>query len=263
MLDKKECKGFLEGLLKYLKEDGRRNNYNEANYEWIFDEYDVDKKGTMAKWEMAELIKDTFKDPASDANAMGGAAGSGGKGKRPVDKLKLVIKYAKFNKDNDAGLFGGKQDPCIKFEFAGKAFKTTTKDGAGKEATFDEEFILEDIAAAMKSGATLKFNAYDVDTLSDDLIGATEPVKFPEFTFKPKIVVPKMLPLVDKSGKDMGYLNITTQYFSAADGVGLEASSASGANAAAKAVPDQIKLTIIDGTFLKDLDTFGKMDPFV
>ena len=189
MLDKKECKGFLEGLLKYLKEE-RRNNYNEANFEKIFDEYDEDKNGFIEKSEMAVLIKKTFrapgqrKEPLSKRDVTGVAADprklkapplqdASAKAKKPVDKLKLVIKSAKFNVDLDGGFFDGKQDPRIEFQFAGKDLQTTTKDDAGKEATWNEEFMLEDVAMEIKGKGMLKFNAYDVDTVMNDWIGAT------------------------------------------------------------------------------------------
>jgi Ca2+-dependent lipid-binding protein len=53
--------------------------------------------------------------------------------------LNLVIVEAKFLKDAD---LIGKQDPYIKFKYNGKDVQTDVKDGAGKEAVWNEKFCL-------------------------------------------------------------------------------------------------------------------------
>jgi len=60
--------------------------------------------------------------------------------------------------------------------------KTTTKDNAGKNAQWNETFTLDNIQREISSGATLRLEALDDDTLSDDWLGATQPISYSEFT---------------------------------------------------------------------------------
>jgi len=115
---------------------------------------------------------------------------------------------AKFHKDADAW---GKQDPFVQFRYNGKVLKTSVKAGAGKEATWNEEFTLDNIAREIASGNKLRLEALDDDTVSDDWIGATMPLSYSELVTTSEKVMRK-LEFVDKAGKEIGYVNISTQY---------------------------------------------------
>jgi Ca2+-binding EF-hand superfamily protein len=60
MLDKEECKNFLNELKKITNED-RAANYKEENFEKLFEKFDDDKNGFMEKSELSVLIKQVFK----------------------------------------------------------------------------------------------------------------------------------------------------------------------------------------------------------
>ena len=120
---------------------------------------------------------------------------------------------AKFHKDADAW---GKQDPFVQFRYNGKVLKTSVKAGAGKEATWNEEFTLDNIAREIASGNKLRLEALDDDTVSDDWIGATMPLSYSELVTTSEKVMRK-LEFVDKAGKEIGYVNISTQYIWAED----------------------------------------------
>jgi Ca2+-dependent lipid-binding protein len=85
--------------------------------------------------------------------------------------LRVVIKSATFLRDAD---MVGKQDPYITFKYKDKELRTSVKDGAGKQATWDETFQLPSIKH--ESVHQLVFKAFDKDMASSDLLGTTEPV---------------------------------------------------------------------------------------
>ena len=68
----------------------------------------------------------------------------------------------------------------MQFKYNGKLLKTSVKAGAGKEATWNEEFTLDNIAREIASGNKLRLEALDDDTVSDDWIGATMPLSYSE-----------------------------------------------------------------------------------
>ena len=62
----------------------------------------------------------------------------------------------------------------------------------------------------IKGKGMLILKAYDVDTMSDDLIGTTKGINWKDFTYKPEIVVDKKLKFLDKGGKEVGTVEIST-----------------------------------------------------
>ena len=58
--------------------------------------------------------------------------------------LQVKLQEAHFLKDSD---LVGKQDPFIQFEYDNITFKTEVKDDAGKDALFNDIFLLEHIEA--------------------------------------------------------------------------------------------------------------------
>ena len=59
--------------------------------------------------------------------------------------LKLTILNAKFEIDVDEDkLFLGKQDPFFKFKYLSNWFQTEVKDEAGRNAEWNESFILDE-----------------------------------------------------------------------------------------------------------------------
>jgi len=56
MLDRKECRAFINELRKHLSEE-RASNYNEAQFDSLFERFDEDKNGFIEKSEMAVFIK--------------------------------------------------------------------------------------------------------------------------------------------------------------------------------------------------------------
>ena len=118
---------------------------------------------------------------------------------------------AKFLKDADVW---GKQDPFVQFRYNGKMLKTSVKAGAGKEATWNEEFTLDNIGREIAAGGKLRLEALDDDTMSDDWIGATMPLAYSEMVTTSDKVMRK-LEFLDKAGREIGHVNISTQYIRA------------------------------------------------
>ena len=56
--------------------------------------------------------------------------------------------------------------------------KTTTKDEAGKEATWNEEFILENIEKSINAKETLVLEALDANAFIDNVIGTSKPIDY-------------------------------------------------------------------------------------
>ena len=195
-------------------------------------------------------------------------------------KVKLIILDAKFLKDADVW---GKQDPFIQFHYDGRLLKTAVKPEAGKEATWNEEFVLEDIAREIAAGGKLRLEALDEDTLSNDWIGATLPIPYTELVGTADVMAQK-LEFLDKGGNEVGHVNVSTQYIWAEppppapiqsispefdagasrgqsnyDEEGFEDS----AGKKGPANPDLdkksiLKIIIKEASFLKDSDFFGK-----
>jgi hypothetical protein len=57
----------------------------------------------------------------------------------------------------------------------------------------------------------LRLEALDDDTLSDDWLGATMPLSYSELVNSSDKVMRK-LEFVDKAGKEIGHINISTHY---------------------------------------------------
>jgi Ca2+-dependent lipid-binding protein len=72
----------------------------------------------------------------------------------------------------------GKQDPFIKFKYANKYIETDVKDGAGKNAVFNEKFSLNNIQAQIEAGKKLILEAYDKDVASSDWLGSTSQISY-------------------------------------------------------------------------------------
>ena len=67
-------------------------------------------------------------------------------------KLILTILRATFVKNHDTF---GNQDPYFKFKYNGKQLKTSTKTGAGKAATWEESFTLDNVDQNQHSSLVL------------------------------------------------------------------------------------------------------------
>jgi hypothetical protein len=74
----------------------------------------------------------------------------------------------------DADIFGN-QDPFIEWKFNDKTMQTTVKDDAGKEATWDETFVLENVFEAVLNGEELVMTAWDEDNVQNDLLCEARP----------------------------------------------------------------------------------------
>lgn len=88
-------------------------------------------------------------------------------------KLQLTINKATFLKDAD--IFGN-QDPYIEWQFNGQTMQTTVKDDAGKSATWDETFTLDNVLEPVLNGEELTFTAWDEDNVSNDLLCVARPI---------------------------------------------------------------------------------------
>eukprot|EP00287_Rhodomonas_sp_CCMP768_P009124 CAMPEP_0196724438 /NCGR_PEP_ID=MMETSP1091-20130531/6285_1 /TAXON_ID=302021 /ORGANISM="Rhodomonas sp., Strain CCMP768" /LENGTH=125 /DNA_ID=CAMNT_0042066553 /DNA_START=66 /DNA_END=443 /DNA_ORIENTATION=+ len=75
-----------------------------------------------------------------------------------------VIKIQGF--DESSG-FMDKTDPFVELEMGEEKFKTATKNNAGGNAEYNEEFAFN----KQEGEQTLKVRVYDSDTLSNDLLG--------------------------------------------------------------------------------------------
>jgi hypothetical protein len=78
--------------------------------------------------------------------------------------------------------------------------KTTTKDNAGKNAQWNETFTLDNIHREISNGGSLRLEALDDDTMSDDWLGATQPISYSEFTRSSGDLY-RTLDLLSKNGK--------------------------------------------------------------
>jgi hypothetical protein len=145
-----------------------------------------------------------------------GKAPAVGKDGKPVPKkptppkpeiIELTIVDAKFLKDIETF---SKQDPYIKWKFLGNEMKTSTKDDAGKEATWDEKRVLVDIQKAIKAKETLILHAMDSEMTIDATIGTAKPIYYQNL-MKEGLQKQKVL-IFDKKNKEIGHINIKTEY---------------------------------------------------
>ena len=170
----------------------------------------------------------------------------------PNCSLKLTIVEASFLKDAD---FFGKQDPLIKFQHRGREFRTTTAEDAGKHAVWNEVFPLEDL----DPNGQLVLAAYDEDPTGLDWLGQIKPVATQDL-IKDQKERQHNLDLFDKKDKKAGNLIFKTQYTWAEPDPPL-----------AKRDPQlkplnkkcTLEIKIVDATFLKDADLFGKHDRYI
>lgn len=162
----------------------------------------------------------------------------------PKCMLDLTIVSATFLKDAD---LLGKQDPYIKFLYNGKEVETDVKDDAGKAAEWNENFCLPQIEQQVLSGKGLVFRAYDKDLASSDLLGQSKPQSFLKLVENEEIQRHD-LTLFDQD-KKIGQLIVQTQFIVVP--------------ADPEPCPDlnrncYLTVTIHEGKFFKDQDTFGK-----
>ena len=164
--------------------------------------------------------------------------------------LKLTIIEASYFKDAD---FFGKQDPLFKFTHHGRRFQTTIKDGAGKHAVWNETFTLENMKKAQNQ--TLVLTSFDEDTGGVlELIGETAPMQYNKFICSQ--VVKHTVDLLIK-GKKTGTVVFSTEFVWAEPDPPLIPRMA---NLNKKC---WLKITIVEATFDKDAEWFGKQDPFI
>ena len=176
---------------------------------------------------------------------------------KPVNsncKLELIIKEATFLKDAD--MFG-KQDPFIQFTYDNKVYKTKTQDDAGKHANFNETFMLKDLAKQINNA--LKLDTYDEDPTGVDYLSSIKPIKFADLV-KTSNVQEFHVDHFDNKGKKAGDITFSTRYIWAEPDPPIVKRDEK-----RKPMNKKCKLdvTIIDATFLKDADMFGKQDPFI
>lgn len=59
VLDRRECKGFVDELVKNIGAD-RAKNYNRLQFDYYFNKFDDNSNGFIEKTEMAGFIKQVF-----------------------------------------------------------------------------------------------------------------------------------------------------------------------------------------------------------
>ena len=91
-------------------------------------------------------------------------------------QLQVKVFEAIFLKDE--GDLLGKQDPYLAFKYQDKEVRTKVQDGAGKEAKFDDVFILDNIESSAKNGKELVMEAWEYDLDANDLLGICNPLTF-------------------------------------------------------------------------------------
>lgn len=154
----------------------------------------------------------------------------------------------------------GKQDPFIQFQHNGVLLKTKTAVDAGKHAKYtDELFTLEDLESAITKNEMITFNAMDEDAAGADLLAVSKPLSITSFLQSTEKQTLK-LDFYDKKQKVAGDLLIQSKYFwNEPDQVPVARDEqAHPLNKKCK-----VQITIIEAKFLKDADTFGKMDPYL
>lgn len=122
----------------------------------------------------------------------------------------LKLKIVDVTTFKDADTFG-KQDPFIRFKYDDEWCQTKVADNAGKHATFNEEFELPNVMQEIRQEELLILEALDEDTVSNDLLGQTNPLSYSALTQEEGAKTLAM-DLYDKNYKHIGNLNIVTQY---------------------------------------------------
>mmetsp|Transcript_5274 Transcript_5274/g.12677 ORF Transcript_5274/g.12677 Transcript_5274/m.12677 type:complete len:126 (+) Transcript_5274:97-474(+) len=82
----------------------------------------------------------------------------------------LKVKVVKIQGFTEQAGFMDKTDPYVELEMGEETYKTATKNNAGGNAVFDEEFAFN----KQEGEQTLRVRVYDSDTLSSDLLGARD-----------------------------------------------------------------------------------------
>ena len=122
----------------------------------------------------------------------------------------LKLKVVDLMTFKDADTFG-KQDPLVKFKYDDEYISTKVANNAGKQATFNEDFKLKNVFQEIRQEEVLIIEAHDQDNMSTDLLGQTNPLSFPALTLDESVRT-HALDLYDKNYKQIGSVNIVTQY---------------------------------------------------
>lgn len=123
-------------------------------------------------------------------------------------RLELTIVAGTWFKDAD--MFG-KQDPYVQWMYGKEKMQTSVKDEAGKEAQWDEKFVLKNIREQILNGEELVFSTFDEDVLIHDFIGGSRPIPWQDFCFNEK-EKETMVDLYDKKKKKCGTLTFRTKF---------------------------------------------------
>ena len=106
---------------------------------------------------------------------------------------------------------------------------------------------------ACKNNQSLIIEAYDKDPTGVDWLGEIKPIAFAELVKDPK--KSHHLDMFDKKGKKMGDVTFTTTYiFEKPDPPKVKRDE----NAKPLNKKCKLDVYVVDATFLKDADTFGK-----
>ena len=90
----------------------------------------------------------------------------------------LEVKMLEAHFFKDSGDDFGKQDPYLAFKCCGQEYRTKVKDDAGKDATFDDVFLVSKVENAAKAGEALIVEARDSDVAVDDVLGTANPLTY-------------------------------------------------------------------------------------
>ena len=90
-------------------------------------------------------------------------------------KCKLILTIIEGTWFKDADLFG-KQDPYVQWMYGKEKMQSSVKDEAGKEAKWEEKFVLENIREQILNGEEMVLNTYDEDVVFHDFLGGTRPI---------------------------------------------------------------------------------------
>lgn len=97
------------------------------------------------------------------------------------------------------------------FKYNDEYLKTKVAQNAGKQATFNEDFKLLNVFQEIRQEEVLIIEAHDQDTVSTDLLGQANPLSFSALT-QDENAQTHALDLYDKNYKQVGTVNIATQY---------------------------------------------------
>lgn len=152
----------------------------------------------------------------------------------------------------DAGDTLGKQDPFLAFGYDGRQYKTEVKDDAGKSATYDDVFLLENIQEQALSGKELTMQAYDHDVGSSALLGEAVPISLTRMcsSLEPQTHRVDIFHEFKKSGFIVFESRFVFQEPDPAPNPKLNPFCL-------------LEVTIIKAAFHKDADALGKQDPYI